>query len=121
MTAWQRRARLFVGVSAVAFAIFVALEFKRREPPPATAPVVRTDPRAVVETTGGRIQHFVLSRENADIRYEKQMLYEDGSSKLLGVEINSEEQNGGETFTATAKEATISKDQSTIVMNGDVK
>jgi hypothetical protein len=62
LTRWQRRARLLVGVSAVAFAVFVGLEFRRGRtaaPPPTS--VAATDPRAIVETTGGHVTRFNLS------------------------------------------------------------
>jgi LPS export ABC transporter protein LptC len=121
MTAWQRRARLIIGVSAVAFAIFVAFQFKRREPPPPAAPAVQTDAGVVAETIGGRIEHFELSHENAEIRYAKQQTFSDGSSKFFDATILAQEKNNEGSFTATAKDATLSKDQTAIVLNGDVR
>src|ERR1041384_317425 len=121
MRAWQRRARLAIGVAAIAFAIFVAFQFKRRTAAAPTPPAVRTEPGVVAETTGGRIGHFELSHENAEIRYDKQITYTDGSSKFVGVTIVTAEKNGDGSFTATSKQATISKDQTTVVLDGDVK
>ena len=121
MTLWQRRARVIVGGAAIVFALFVAYEFKRRGPAPPAQPIARTDPTAVVESTGGRIERFQLSRENASIAYEKQLTYADGSSKLLGVTIATDERNGEGPFSATAREASIGKDESTVVLTGDVR
>jgi len=121
MTRWQRRARLFIGVSTVAFALFVAFAFRRRAPGSADVPVVRTDPRAVVESTGGRVERFTLSREKVRVRYEKQLTYADGSTKLRGVTIVADETSGEGSFTATAKEAAIGKDETTIVLDGVVR
>jgi lipopolysaccharide transport protein LptA len=121
MTLWQRRARLLIGSAAVVFAVFVAYEFKRRAPAAPAPAVPRTDPAAVVESTGGRIERFQLSRENASIAFEKHFTYPDGSSKLLGVSIATDERNSDGPFTATAKEASVGKDESTVVLNGDVR
>ncbi len=54
MTNWQRRARLVIAVAAVAFAVVVAFAFRRRGPTSGSAPVARTDPKAVVESATGR-------------------------------------------------------------------
>src|ERR687888_63314 len=121
MTLWQRRARVIVGGAAILFALFVAFEFKRRGPAAPAQPISRTDPTAVLESTGGRIERFQLSRENASIAYEKQLTYADGSSKLLGVTIATDERNGEGPFSATAREASIGKDESTVVLSGDVR
>src|SRR5207253_4413356 len=121
MTLWQRRARVIVGGAAVLFALCVAFEFKRRGPAAPAQPIAPTDPTAVVESIGGRIERFQLSRENASIAYEKQLTYADGSSKLLGVTIATDERNGDGPFSATAREASVGKDESTVVLDGDVR
>ncbi|PYQ78778.1 MAG: LPS export ABC transporter periplasmic protein LptC, partial [Acidobacteria bacterium] len=108
MTLWQRRARVIVGGAAVLFALFVAFEFKRRGPAAPAQPIAPTDPTAVVESIGGRT-------------YEKQLTYADGSSKLLGVTIATDERNGDGPFSATAREASVGKDESTVVLDGDVR
>src|SRR5438046_2081339 len=87
MTNWQRRARFVIAAAAVAFAIVVAFAIKRRTPQPAPAPAVRTDPGAVVEVTGGRVERFKLSREDVRVEYERQLTYANGSTKLMGVTI----------------------------------
>ena len=121
MSRWQRRTRLVIGASAVAFATYVAFQFKQRSAPAPGSVVVRADPGVVAQSFGGRLEHFELSHENADVRFERQTVYADGSSKLRGVTISAEEKDTDGTFVAIAKEASISKDQSTIVLDGDVK
>ena len=64
MTKWLRRARLLIGVFAIVFPIVVFFAFKRRGAPASTANVVRTDPGAIVQSTGGRITRVTLSRED---------------------------------------------------------
>ena len=66
MRRWQRNARLVIAVFGVAFAVFVAREWKRRDPPPAVKPTLRTDPKALVEVTAGRTTHLNGAREDVD-------------------------------------------------------
>jgi lipopolysaccharide transport protein LptA/LPS export ABC transporter protein LptC len=111
-----------IAVFGVIFAVFVARELKRREPPAAIRSVELTDPGAVVETTGGRTQHVNGEREDVDITYQKQLTYQDGSSRLQGVTVVFEERNGGgRTFTITGKEGRLGKGATTMALDGAVK
>ena len=121
MTRRQRGARLLIAVFGVAFAVFVAREFKRRENPPPVPATAGKDPGAVVETTGGRGWKFNGSREAAGVTFQKQLTYADGSSRLLGVTIITDERNGDRTFTITAKEGLVGKNESSIALDGDVQ
>src|SRR5713101_2206470 len=98
MTPWQRHARLLIGVFAIVFAIVVGFAIERRQSTPRSQALLRTDPGAVVESTGGRVERFKLSRENVRVEYEKQLTYADGSTKMLGVRIITEDR-GGRSFT----------------------
>jgi len=118
---WQKTLRLVIAVTAVAFAIVVVLAFKRRGPAPAVAAPVRTDPGAVVEITGGRVGRFKFSREDIRVDCEKQLVYADGSTKLLGVTIVSEERANGRTFTVKAKEGQVAQNEAMMVLDGDVQ
>src|SRR5260221_229349 len=121
MNRWQRRARLIVAAFGIAFAAFVAREMKRRTPPPAQSAVVDIAAGAVVESRAGKMETFHLSKEDASIAYDKQLLFADGTSKLVGVTITSAGKSGNDSFVATAKDATIGKDNTSIVLNGDVR
>ncbi len=121
MTRWQRRARIAISLFAVVFAVFVARQMKRRDPPPAPPVAARTDPGAVVEITGGQTMRFNGSREDVSIKYEKQLTYQDGTSRLSGVTIVTDERNGKRTFTITAKEGRLAKDDASIALDGAVR
>jgi lipopolysaccharide export system protein LptA len=121
MTRWQRRARLLIALFGVVFAVFLARQFKPADATPAPQPVVPTEPGAIIEMTGCRLQRVTLSREDVSIECDKQFTYADGSSRLLGVTLTFDEKNGEGRFTASGKEAIVAKDQSTIVLNGDVR
>ena len=120
MQPWQRSARLVIAVSGVVFAVFVARELKRRDPAPAVKPVVRTDPGAIVETTGGNLTRITGAREDVSVAFQKQFTYEDGSSKLLGVTIVTDERNGTRTFTITGKEGRLAKGATSYALDGAV-
>src|SRR5436189_3002215 len=138
MTTWQRRARLVIAVAAVAFAIVVAVALKRR-PQSTVQPAARTDPGAVVEVTGGRVERFKLSREDVRVAYGRQLTYENGSTKLMDVTISADERGpqrgtpqrgsragdperaGGRSFTVKGNEANVGQNESTLQMNGHVQ
>ena len=117
----RKYARLIVAAFGIAFAVFVALQFRRRAPAPVSAPIVRTDPTAVVESTAGHTTRLTGSREDVIVKYEKEFTYPDGSIKLQGVHIVREEHDGGgRTFDVTAKEGKAGKDESTLTLEGAV-
>lgn len=121
MTRWQRRARLMVAVFAVAFAVLLAFAVKRRAPAAGSVGTDRTDPNAVVESTSGQSFKFTRAREDVGITYDRLMTYQDGSTRWIGVKVVSAERSGARTFTLSAKEGLVGKDQSLVTMNGDVR
>ena len=120
MTGWQRRARLIIAIGAVAFAIVVVFALKRRPQPAPQAPG-GTDPGAVVEVTGGRVERFKLSRQDVRVAYGRQVTYANGSTKLFEVTITADERAGGESFTVSGKEADVGQNEATLQLNGDVR
>jgi LPS export ABC transporter protein LptC len=121
MTKWQRRARLLVAVFAVGFAVMLVLGFKHRVPAAPPSANGRTDPNSVVESTTGQTVRFNRAHEDLTVAYEKQLTYKDGSTRLLGVTIVSDERSGRRTFTVTGKEGVVGQNESLITMNGDVR
>jgi len=119
---WRRRARLAIGAFALVFLVLLVFAFKRRQPPSTSSGVVGSDPKAVAETTGGQTQRFKSSREDVNVRYDKLVTYADGSSKLLGITIHTENRGGrNRTFTVTGREGRLGQRESTIVLDGDVR
>jgi LPS export ABC transporter protein LptC len=120
MTPWQRRARLLIAVFGVMFAVFVGFQFRRG---PARAPVepARIAPGVVVESTGCKVERFKLSREDVFVSCDKQRLFADGTSTLVGVTIGTEERNGSRTFHVTAKEGRLGQKESSMALDGDVR
>jgi LPS export ABC transporter protein LptC len=121
LTNWQRRARLLVAVFAAGFAVTLVSAFKHRVPPAPPAANGRTDPNSVVESTTGQTVRFNRTHEDVTVTYEKQLTYKDGTTRLLGVTIVSDERSGRRTFTVTGKEGVVGQNESLITMNGDVR
>jgi LPS export ABC transporter protein LptC len=121
MRSWQRGARLVIAVFGLVFAVFLARQLKSRGTPPAARPPVRTEPGAVVETTGGNTTHITGTREDVSVSYEKQSTYEDGSSKLQAATVVFDERNGSRTFTITGKEGHLAKGATKMALDGAVK
>ncbi|PYR40481.1 MAG: LPS export ABC transporter periplasmic protein LptC, partial [Acidobacteria bacterium] len=121
MTRFQRNARLMVAVFGVLFAAFVARQLKPRDTLPAASVAPKTDPGAIAETTGGTLGKFHGSRQDVSVRFQKQLLYADGTSRLQGVQIVTDERNGSRTFTISGKEGRVGSNDSSIVLDGDVR
>jgi LPS export ABC transporter protein LptC len=120
MTLWQRRARLLIAVFGVMFTVFVGFQFRRG---PARTPLepARIAPGVIVESTGCKVERFTLSRQDVFVSCDKQRLFADGTSTLVGVTIGTEERNGSRTFNVTAKEGRLGQKESSMELKGDVR
>ena len=133
----RKNARFIIAVFGVVFALFVALQLRRggRAAPAAT---VRSDPGALMETTGGNTQRFRSSHEDVSVSYDKLLTYANGSSKLVGVTITTADRGGtagadgsrgsaedrgggGHTFVVTGREGVLGQNESSISLDGDVR
>jgi LPS export ABC transporter protein LptC len=118
---WQRVIRSVIAIAAVAFAIVVVRAFRRPAPPVPIPVAARTEPGAVVEATGGRVQRFKSSREDVRVEYERQLTYANGATKLLGVTITTDERGGGRSFTVKSKEGQVGENTAVMTLTGDVR
>lgn len=118
MALWQRRLRLVIALGAVALAVVVAFAFQRRAEAP-LSPFTRTDPKALVETTGLHKLRFNADKEEVVLEAAGMRAYEDGSTIASDVRVTTT-RAGGRTFVLTAKEARVGKDESTYVFEGEV-
>ena len=120
MVRWQRRARLGVGVFGIASAIAVYAAWSDR---PATAPVARPsrlDPRAIIESAGAAFQQFQQARQDFVIEADRQLTYEGGASKFIGVTIKVRNR-GGRDFVVTAREAEAKNENNELLATGEVR
>ncbi len=121
MTAWQRRARLAIAISGLMVAVLVFLAIRRSEPRVEHASEVRrADPTAVVESTRGVLTQTNGAHENFKVEFDRQLGYEAGRGKLVGVKISVDNRDGRD-FVVTGKEAVIGADRSNIALSGKVR
>lgn len=124
MASWQRRARLFIAVGGITFAIVLARAFRPRAPEPPPIVVERSDPSAVVETVDGRTLRFNRDKEEISIEYERQLTTADGSTRLAGVTVTSVRDDRryvvkGDTALVSDKEADITLEGHVVLTASD--
>jgi LPS export ABC transporter protein LptC len=118
---WQKAARIVMAFVVVAVCVAVGVTFKRRGGTSPTASLVRTDPQAVVESTSGTSVRFKSGHEDVRVQYERQLTYKDGTTKLIGVKVSTEDRGDGRSFVVTGKEGDVGKDEAVVNLSGDVK
>ena len=117
---WQGRAKIVLIVIALAVIGSIALTLRRKSSGRPPLPmVVRTDPKAVVESTTGRAVRFNRAHEDVRVEYERQLTYDDGSTKLLHAKIVADDRGDGRSFTLTGDEGDVGKDES-YALNGHI-
>src|SRR4051812_10031190 len=119
---WQKWARLVIAVAFVAFAIIVALSF-RKGAPILGGHVATNDPKAVVESSEGFHFRHSQSHEDVDIRYGHLTSYSDRpggpvtATKLDDVDITTVRASGRR-FRIRAKQADVSNHESDYSLAG---
>ena len=83
MVSWQRPARVALASFAVTFGITLLYSMPDRTAAPAAPAGAPTDPRAVIASRGARI----TLGDGSVIVADRQFAYDDGSARLVGVEV----------------------------------
>ena len=120
MSAWQKRARIALAVVALGVIGVVGYTLRPREVRVAPAPVERMDPKSTIETRGGDVIQLKGSRRDARIEFERQVTYEGGETRLMGVKVTVDNR-AGRNYTISGKEARVGTDQASYDIKGDVK
>jgi len=117
---WQKWARLLVAIVGIAAAVVVyATMGERVKLVPATAPA-RIDPKAVIESSGNIVQQVRGTKQDYLIEAERQLTYEGGSTKLVGVKITVRNR-GGRDYVVTGHEAQAGEHQKDLQLSGGVQ
>jgi LPS export ABC transporter protein LptC/lipopolysaccharide transport protein LptA len=117
---WQRWARLLVAIVGIAAAVVVyATMGERAKPVPVSEPN-RLDPKAVIESSGNVVQQVRGTRQDFLIEAERQLTYEGGATKLLGVKITVRHR-GGRDYVVTGREAQAGENQKELQLTGGVE
>jgi lipopolysaccharide export system protein LptA len=120
MVRWQKRARLGLGLFGIACAIAVYAAIGDRE---ASSPVerpARLDPRAILESAGAAFQQFRETKQEFVIEAERQLTYEDDTTKFIGLTIKVRNR-GGRDFTVSGREGQVGENEEELEIVGDVK
>jgi lipopolysaccharide export system protein LptA len=120
MVRWQKRARLGLGLFGVACAIAVYAAIGDRQ---ASSPVerpARLDPRAILESAGAAFQQFRETKQEFVIEAERQLTYEDDTTKFIGITIKVRNR-GGRDFMVSGKEGQVGENEEELEIIGDVK
>jgi LPS export ABC transporter protein LptC/lipopolysaccharide transport protein LptA len=117
---WQKWARLLVAIVGIAAAVVVyATMGERTKLIPATAPA-RIDPKAIIESSGNVVQQVRGTRQDYLIEAERQLTYEGGATKLVGVRITVRNR-GGRDYVVTGREAQAGENQKELQLGGGVQ
>jgi LPS export ABC transporter protein LptC len=117
---WQRRARLGLAAFGIACAIAVYTAIgERRQAPPLERPV-REDPRSVIESTGASFEQFRADKQEYVIEAERQLTYEGGATKFVGVKIHVNDRSGRD-FVMSGREAQVGDNRQDIEVTGEVQ
>jgi LPS export ABC transporter protein LptC len=117
---WQKWARLLAATIGIAAAVVVyATMGERAKLAPVSEPT-RLDPKAVIESSGNIVQQVRGTRQDFLIEAERQLTYEGGATKLLGVKITVRNR-GGRDYVVTGREAQAGENQKELQLSGGVE
>ena len=120
MRGWQRPTRVAIGLFIIVFGATVFYAVRERAPVEDLSMNEQLDPEAVMEST-----EVVVTQAKGDVRdmtveAERQLTYEDGSTRLVTVRVAVERGESDRNFVITGKEAAIGEDNQTIELFGEV-
>ncbi len=119
-SSWHRRARLGVALFGLTVAVVVYFAMGERQTAAPPLPVARLDPKAVLEITSGMIEGVTGIEKNFQLESSTSQQYADGSTKHLDAVIVIPK-GGNRTFRVAAKEALVNKEQTEVMLTGQVR
>ena len=117
---WQKNVRRGLAAFGIvcAIAVYAAIGERQSSAPPELLP--RLDPRSIIESTGAAFQQFSAAKQEYVIEAERQLTYEGGATKFIGVTIKVKER-GGRDFVISGREAQAGEGQKDLQVMGDVR
>src|SRR5262245_28397183 len=117
---WQKWARLLAATIGIAAAVVVYATMGERVKPTPVSEPTRLDPKALIESSGNIVQQVRGTRQDFLIEAERQLTYEGGATKLLGVKITVRHR-GGRDYVVTGREAQAGENQKELQLTGGVE
>ena len=122
MASWHKPTRIGVAIVglASAAAVYFTMGERRSAVPP--QPVQYTDPKATAEISGCEAERFAGLKKYFEIkRCDRIVYYDDGSAKVVNGVFFVPKGEDGRTFTISAREATVGKNESRLEMSGGIR
>src|SRR3990172_489736 len=101
---WQTPPRLGIGFFGIVCAIVVYAAIGERQTTTPPGRPLRLDPRAIIESAGAAFQQFQNARKDFVVEAERQLTYEGGDTRFIGVTITVRNR-GGRDFVVSGREA----------------
>jgi lipopolysaccharide export system protein LptA len=118
---WQKPARVGVAIFGIACAIAVYAAIGERVVGTPPTPPARMDPKAILESEGAQVQQERGAQRDFDVTFDRQLTYEDGSTKGFGVRISVRGRQGRD-FVLTGREARAAgENQQELQLSGAVR
>ena len=117
---WQKWARFLVAAIGITAAVVVYATMGERVRPAAATPPVRIDPKAIIESSGNVVQQVRGTKQDYLIEAERQLTYEGGATKLVGVKITVRNR-GGRDYVVMGHEAQAGENQRELQLGGGVQ
>jgi len=117
---WQKRARLGLAAFGIVSALVVYTAIGERHAPPPPARPARLDPSSILESSGASFQQFSAEKQEYIIEAERQLTYEGGATKFVGVTIKVAGRAGRD-FLVSGREAKAGSGQKDMEIAGDVR
>ena len=117
---WQQRARWGLAAFGIVFAFVVYAAIGDRQTAAPAQRLARLDPEAIIESVGAAFQQFQAARQDYVIEAERQLTYEGGATKFIGVTIRVKQREGRD-FVVSGREGLAGENQETLEISGDVK
>ena len=106
-----------MAIAGIASAIAIYATMGERAKQTVAPPPLRSDPNAIIESSGNVLQQVRGSRQDYLIEAERQLTYANGATKLIGVKITVRNR-GGRDYVVTGREATAGENQRAAASGG---
>lgn len=116
----RRILRLALAVFAIGFAVWLALLLRGRSRAPDTAADPRTDPNAIVESSGGLLTRTRGEAKDFDIQHKGLRTYPDGRTVFQAVTVTVPARDDRRGFTLAGDEAEVTKDNAHVRFTGNL-
>ena len=116
----RRLLRYVLAAFAIGFATWLGLQLRQRAVTPGEVSDPRTDPNAVVESSGGLITRTRGEARDMDLQHKGLRTYPDGRTVFQSVVVTVPPREDRRGFTISGDEAEVTKDNAQVRLSGNV-